>query len=229
MPLAIHRLDPRLRKGGWARLLRTWATTMDAWCRVNRASGEHDLPYWYGERPLTGLLASAAWTLRGGHALEEFATVRGPIRRAGAGRIDAYIVLNKVWYQIEAKMAWPTDTSAKGTQRAISRVSHALSQAADQLDDVDKTYYGNWGLAVCYVVPGIVWPKRSPKPPAVSLLRDLARRYTQRRMGIVACYTPPPWANLVDAGTKREARRSYPGVLLLARVRWKPRRPTLRT
>lgn len=225
MPLTIHRLDRRLRKGGWARLLTAWAAAMDSWCRVNRASGEHDLPYWYGERPLTGLLASAAWKLRAGHALEEFATIRGPVRRAGAGRIDAYIVLNKVWYQIEAKMAWPADSSAKATQRATSRVSHALSQAADQLNDVDKTYYGNWGLAVCYVVPGIVWPKHSPKPPGVLLLRDLARRYAKRRIGIAALYTPPSWANLVDEG-KRKARRNYPGVLLLGRVVWKSRRPT---
>jgi hypothetical protein len=224
MPLRIHRLDPRLGRGNWAQLLNRWASLMDSWCRVNRAAGENDLPYWYGERPLTGLLASAAWKLRGGYALEELATIRGPVRRAGVGRIDAYIVLSNIWYQIEAKMAWPADNSGKSTRNATSRISNALSAAAAQLDDVDETYYGDWGLAVCYVVPHIVWTRHAPKPPGPSLLRDLAERYSKRPSGIVALYTPPTWANPVDGSSKRKARRSYPGVLLLGRIVWRPRR-----
>jgi hypothetical protein len=43
---------------------------MDRWPTVPR--NDRDVPYWYGERPLTGLLATAAWRI-GGVAIEESA------------------------------------------------------------------------------------------------------------------------------------------------------------
>ena len=42
-------------------------------CLENYDYPKNDIAYWYGERALTGLLASAAWKVRGGWSLEEFA------------------------------------------------------------------------------------------------------------------------------------------------------------
>jgi hypothetical protein len=119
------------------------------------------VPYWYGERTLTGFLNAAAWKSRG-LALEESAAARGPVRKPRAGRIDSYIVLGKpkTWYQIEAKVAWPSKPGAKGLQMAATYVRRELNNAEEQLYSPADDYYGDFGLALCFIVPELYWSTR---------------------------------------------------------------------
>src|SRR2546426_9391436 len=68
----IHALPDDLRRAGWESLLRRWSNLI-TYTTAGEEDDEDDVPYWYGERPLTGLLAAAAWRHRQGWSLEEFA------------------------------------------------------------------------------------------------------------------------------------------------------------
>jgi hypothetical protein len=188
---------------------------MDEWCFLDRT----DVPYWYGERTLTGFLNAAAWKTRG-LALEESAAARGPVRKPRAGRIDSYIVLGqtKIWYQLEAKVAWPSKPGAKGLRMAATYVTRALDDAEEQLESPAKDYYGHWGLALCFIVPELSWSKNYDDPPDSNFLDELMRRLGHR--ALLASYRPPtgqkPWMT-------KPKRRNYRGVLLVGRVSWRPR------
>jgi len=53
---------------------------------------KNDIAYWYGERAISGLLASAAWMVRDGWSLEEFTGQRKKGRRKNAsGKGDLWL------------------------------------------------------------------------------------------------------------------------------------------
>ncbi len=197
----------------WKPLLRTWGHLMDKWCSLDRK----DVPYWYGERPLTGLLTAAAWSLRGGKALEESGAARGPLRQPRTGRIDSYIVLGRTWYQLEAKVKWPSKLGPAGLDYAVEYVDRALDAAEKQLESPTPEYHGDWELALCYVVPSLVWAGNLSRPQESSFLDDLRHRLNGR--SILAVYKPP---HSQQAWTMRPKRRYYPGVLLVGRVSRRP-------
>jgi hypothetical protein len=213
MPIQVLHLSRET--SSWSSLLKMWGRLMDDWSAV---VGRDEVAYWYGERPLTGLLASAVWRV-GGQALEESEAARGPRRRPRLGRIDSYIILNHKWFQVEAKVAWPTSDAPKGLSAARSRLSKALSQAREQLETVQDDYYGHVGLALCYVVPELPWPKNATRPKNSNILDSLAEENTATDAGksIVAWYAPParqrPWIT-------RPARKHYPGVLIVGNTVW---------
>ncbi len=145
MPLTFRHVHPRLRRYGWGKLLQGWAALLDTWCWKNPT----DLPHWYGEHTLTGLLAAAAWKLGNGMSLEELGARRGSVRRHRKGRLDAYIVLRRVFYQIEAKQEWFYDVRAEAAEEAIRKFSKGLDAAARQVRDVRYEFQGHRGR-VCY-------------------------------------------------------------------------------
>lgn len=172
------------------------------------------MPYWYGERSLTGLLTAAAW-LAGGKALEESGASRGPARKPRAGRIDSYVVLDRIWYQIEAKVEWPSKLGPDGLRYALTYIDRALRAAEAQLESPTEEYWGSRGLALCYVVPELYWSPKHSIPPRSTFLSDLVARLGRR--SLLASYKPPlgqkPW-------TATPRRRHYPGFLLVGRLSW---------
>jgi hypothetical protein len=143
----IH-MPRRLRQGGWRTLLRRWADLLDDYGSAERGQ-QRDYASWYGERPLTGLLASAAWRLTDGWGLEEFASPRGSGSRARVGRGDLWLGTNGGRYTVEAKITW----ASRDWTVAKSYVLRRLAQARKQLRSLHRDYrYGDL-VALCYVVP----------------------------------------------------------------------------
>jgi len=118
-----------------------------------------DIAYWYGERALTGLLASASWMTRTGWSLEEFTGQRRNGRRKnGSGKGDLWLGVAGKEYTIEAKVTWPTQVS--DVSKWKTTVSKKLLRASNQLDALAPIYRCGKPLAVCYVVPAIPLGKK---------------------------------------------------------------------
>ena len=147
--------------------------------------------------------------------LEESGTARGPVQKPRAGRIDSYLVLHRIWYQIEAKVKWPSKLGDGGLKYALTYIDRALDAAEEQLESPTEEYWGDRGLALCYVVPELNWSAKHPTPPKSTFLDELLWRLGSRPL--LASYKPPrgqkPW-------TAEPRRRHYPGFLLVGRVSW---------
>jgi hypothetical protein len=92
---------------------------------------ERDIAYWYGERPLNGLLAAAAWQVPGGWSLPEFTTAEPPqaeepptLRRG-----DLWLGFAQATFTVEAKVAWVDST----VQGAAAEIRRQLVSAHNQL------------------------------------------------------------------------------------------------
>lgn len=213
--------------GAWNALLQQFGAMMDDYCEVSRRAGEsNEVPYWYGERTITGLLTAASWKI-GGQGLDESAAARGPVRRTKKraptnptnrrktrqGRIDSYVILRGVWYQLEAKLRWVSDRQK--LEGVVRGVRHQLELAGGQLDTPTPEYQGDHALALCYVVPELTWPSKEDWPPASTLLMEIAKSF--HSVAIRAIYQPPkgtmPWLT-------RPNRRHYPGLLLVGEKWW---------
>ena len=113
-----------------------------------------DIAYRYGERALTGLLASASWMVRDGWSLEEFTGQRKKGRRKNcSGKGDLWLGVGRKSYTIEAKVTWPTQL--KDVNKWKTTVAEKLSKAGSQLNALDKSYRAGKPIAICYVVPAI--------------------------------------------------------------------------
>jgi hypothetical protein len=119
----------------------------------------------------------------------EFAAPRRQAARQG--RIDSYIILRGIWYQLEAKVA------------------------AKQLDTPTLDYHGHHALALCYIVPELAWSPKEEIPPDSSLLVELADALYP--FAVRAVYEPPkgirPW--LI-----KPKRRYYPGRPVVGKKHW---------
>jgi hypothetical protein len=103
MPIASDPfIGSKLPRATWLKLFKAWADLMDRYCDAEGPDG--DVPYWYGERAVTGLLAAAAWHVLGGWSLEEFLGRRD---ENAVGRGDAWLGIDDSEYTIEAKATWP--------------------------------------------------------------------------------------------------------------------------
>ena len=103
----------------------------------------------YGERALSGYLASAAWDFSDGWSLEEFTGLRKYGKKKRAGRGDIWIGTGGKTFTVEAKVAWlggPID-------KAIDKIHDQLDIAGKQLDKLDSKYRIGIPTAVCYAVP----------------------------------------------------------------------------
>ena len=107
-------------------LLKKWVTTnIDV---VRHWQG--DLPWWYGERASTSVLAGAAWRI-GCFAFEEFAADKktGKKRRPTFRcRVDLYLKVGRQQYIAEAKYCWSGATSVRPatTQNLTNRLQEAV-------------------------------------------------------------------------------------------------------
>jgi hypothetical protein len=193
-----------LRERGWPRLLRNWASCLDEYSTPE--NGEpRDFAYWYGERPLTGLLASAAWRLSRGWGLEEFATPRGRGRNACIGRGDLWLGTNGASFTVEAKITWPS----RDTESAKEYVRRRLTHSRCQLESLDRKFKHGSLIALCYVVP---------EPTAG---RHTSRVIDEMFSDLPAHFAKDPYA--VATYRHRDplphyGKRAYPGVILIAEL-----------
>ncbi len=189
----------------WRELLSEWIELLHNFSTLNDKE-ERDVPYWYGERPLTGLLAAAAWRLENGWSLEEFSTLRGQEEDATKGRADLWMGIGNESYTVEAKLTWPQG----GVEAAIHRIRNRLREARTQLRNIEAGYHEGVPLSVCYVVP---WPIAIDPivdvPKAIELMREAAHTF-QTEGCAVALFVP-------HGETPIEDERIYPGVILVAR------------
>ena len=176
----------------WRRLLREWIDL------INRYSTFDDVPYWYGERALTGLLGAAAWILEHGWALQEFAEGGD----SGLRRGGLWWGVGKAKFTVQAKIDW----EARNAGAAIQRIRQRLANAEQELQSLEKNY--RWGnpYSVCYVVP---WPPVGAIQEGIAFL-DLVTETFASEECIVAKYS-------LDSSAPKDGGRVYPGVALIAR------------
>lgn len=191
----------------WRILLKEWISLIHNYSVSD--GKQRDIPYWYGERALTGLLSSAAWRIDNGWALEEFSTLRGQEDDKSTGRGDLWIGVSDKTFTVEAKLTWPDGNQ----ETAKKRVEKRLDEAKAQLKDIELSCQQGNPVSVCYVVP---WPKIKTKKVAeetlgnVELLKQLVD-FFQTNGHATALFIP-------DGAPIIEEDRVYPGVALIARV-----------
>lgn len=199
--LKIHSMPARLKAAGWDRLLKRWSAL------IAYATEEDDVPYWYGERSLTGLLAAAAWKLPRSWSLEEFTGRRGKRLRTKSGRGDLWVGLGKQAYTIEAKVKWPPS----GSGYAVQYARGGLTEARKQLWKLSSQYRLGTLIAICYIVPCPT--KNSPFAKSArvkEMIATVAQKFSGKRF-IVASHFP-------GYELPEEDDRVYPGVILVGRV-----------
>jgi len=218
--LRIVAIPRPLKLGGWRPLLQRWGELLDQYVVASkqpdreeyvraserRNDEKEDFAHWYGERPLTGLLASAAWTIKGGWSLEEFAAKRGKRQQNGSGRGDLWLGTGKRCYTVEAKLDWPQS----GWRRAVALAEQRLQEAEKQLGSLVKEYRWGEAVALCYLVPCLNTKRASSKPSNVKKLFWKTSEVFARNGALVATYRPP---RKIVYGA-----HAYPGVIVIAEV-----------
>lgn len=184
-----------------------------------------DIAYWYGERALTGLLASASWMVRDGWSLEEFTGQRKKGRRKNcSGKGDLWLGVGKNSYTMEAKVAWPTQL--RDVNKWKTTVAKKLSKAGSQLNALDKPYRAGKPIAICYVVPAIPTSTNGITDNILSLaMRNFAKVMTESNKHTeVMAYWITNFKNAPrDSNPKTGTCYAYPGLAVVVRYRdrWK--------
>lgn len=129
--------------GGRHRNLRR---VLDQWAKlILRAAHDwegKDWPWWYRERAMVGVLAAACWR-EGGTALEEYSGKKGRSEDVPyTGRLDLFLSLNRIEYQVEAKFKWnDCSQSSRQIRKEIERsLSAAVRDARDVTSDVRRRF-----------------------------------------------------------------------------------------
>ena len=136
-------------------LLKKWVTTnIDV---VRHWQG--DLPWWYGERASTSVLAGAAWRI-GGSAFEEFAADKktGKKRRPTfRGRVDLYLKVGRQQYIAEAKYCWSGATSVRPA--TTQNLTNRLQEAVEDIRIVPRN--GQRKLGILFATPYIAKSRKA--------------------------------------------------------------------
>jgi hypothetical protein len=195
----------------WLAVLGRWLSLLKEYEGVDPS--DKDLAYWYGERPLTGLLGAAAWQL-GGWSLEEFGAGRWK-KRSGEtrlGRGDLWLGCTRGdatgAATVEAKILWAYQNSLDAVKTALD---DQLNRARKQLRQIESADRVGEPFAVCYVVPCFAGSKS--KQRGERLLTWLAGQ--TRQEGMADATHLATIGNITDVDDKE--RPTYPGVLLVAR------------
>jgi len=206
----VHCLPEGLAANGWRTLLQFWGNLINTYSFYDEVPNEPDVPYWYGERPLTGLLAAAAWMMPEGWSLEEFSTVRGEGKKSGRGRGDLWIGWGKTTYTIEAKISWCAGNSKDSAQD----IRKKLQLAARQLRTLDRRYAPGIHVALCYAVPYFV-PSTSTgcEKDANRFFKALTASFTGPDCILASYHHPKPPTDPED-----RQKHIYPGVLLVGKI-----------
>ena len=202
MGLLIQSLLPEDTES-WRSILIEWGQLLDRYeelCRDPR-----DVAYWYGEVPLTGLLASAAWRVPGGAGLLELSAKR---QVGEAGATDAWIRTPKgLWYAIEAKVCWLGANDTSPTDRIDKERQAACKQLRDLHPKYRLDYRLDHGVALCYVVPSL-------REGTFDIVQRVAEQYCKSfPTHLVATYQP------LDEAPEDEGKH-FPGIVLVGQQVW---------
>jgi hypothetical protein len=88
----------------WSKFLNEWIGLLDAYTKL--CGSDVDVAYWYTERSLSGLLASAAWRVPCGWSLVEFSADRGKKANESRGSGDLWLGIGEEEFTVEAKLLW---------------------------------------------------------------------------------------------------------------------------
>jgi hypothetical protein len=218
-------VPPKWKDQGWATLLETWLHLIMSYEQWSRSeSNLEDVPWWYGERTLTGLLAAAAWKSprSAWWSLEEFANERTgrrvPAHRGGKplpklGRGDLWLGLKirsdlrrQHSFTIEAKQV----SEGQNVPTVVKNIEVALGKAKVQLGTVRKDFRFGLPVAICYYWPAIP-SSMQQKRKLPGLFYDAAENLAAKNRVIAL-----RWGQYGVAA--RSDKWAYPGVLLVAEV-----------
>jgi hypothetical protein len=166
-----------------------------------------DAAYWYGERTLNGLLASAAWMVEKAWALEEWTSVRIGKGKQGVGRGDLWMGFGEQKsLTIEAKVVWP-----EGNEKtAVNQIHRELKRADAQLDQLEEASRLKKRAALCWVVPEFKKSGPYAKRTNYEEFFNTVGEALEKDRLFIACFwyidKPPVWENKV-----------YPGVMLVSK------------
>jgi hypothetical protein len=133
--------------------------TLKRWICLNgdlakRWAKIRDVPWWYRERALLGILAGAVW-LSKGVALEEYSdekrrlSGRGRILpRSYAGRVDLYFEISAASFAAEAKHVWLPSSKHKDQK---AKLESCLNHACRDIRKLRAV--GTQRLAIVFVSP----------------------------------------------------------------------------
>jgi|SRR5438093_839466 len=149
--LPKNRPHPEQKK--WIQLLAKFAELLDEYYNPR----DPDVAYWYGEQCLTGLLATAAWSLRNqqGWALVEL-TASGRKKTKGVERsVDMWVGIDKnknSEFTVEAKYYRPPGDPFNAVGSIYSKIK-AARRYLRKLRKNHEIYCMDRTVAVCYIVP----------------------------------------------------------------------------
>jgi hypothetical protein len=201
---------------GWSLLLKDWMDLLSEF-----EDTEHDAPldvaYWYGERALTGTLATAVWRNKRPRrwALEEFLGLRvREGKKRASGRGDLWVGLGQdgkrprqASFTIEAK----TSFMGRGLEGIIDSIEAKLKAAKAQLASLDPEYSSGYPMAVCYHIPAVL-NRDASRRTSREIFRPVAEMFQRQPDTIVGAY----WRGLANAPI--HDKWHYPGVILVGRV-----------
>jgi len=187
----------------WENLLIKWLELLEGY---EVGDDKPDVAYWYGERPLTGLLGVAGWLLQDGWSLEEFSTKRKSKAGKGTGRGDLWIGHGTSEVTVEAKIYWVREK----LPTTVRYLKKKLDEAAEQLQAVSKKNRVGSPVSVCYVVPW--YDGKEGKGKGIEAITELEAWASVQENPLATA------KHFAASGVKTESKGSeYPGVLLVAR------------
>jgi hypothetical protein len=125
----------------------TWRTVVRRLHRnVMAPTTRDDASFWWGERALNGLLASAFH--RGGHwsVVEPLARGHQPRQMRRPDMWFGFGGMREGWFTLEAKISWPRQVKP-------ATVSARLDHAEQQLRNLGDDFRSGVPMAGCWVVP----------------------------------------------------------------------------
>lgn len=194
-------------------VLKNWVKIVQEYSKVFKNS---DACWWYTERANVGILAAAAWRVKGWIALEEFSTLKRGVETVSKnGRCDLYVAKkdHDNSFAFEAKPAWQTMRSD-----GISKITAQLEEAWKDAGKLKKIE-GKTRVAACFAIPNV--PSRLTGNNFDSqILEWLTDALNTVKWDAVAWVFPKESRQLKsEAGT-----RIFPGVLLVLQERHRSNR-----
>lgn len=202
-------------KAGWKPLLKVWMDLLADYEHLGEGSPP-DVAYWYGERALTGTLATAAWRANGRWwALEEFLGIRiAEGKGKASGRGDLWVGLGRdgnrrrqASFTIEAKASYV----GRGMNGIVASIEGRLKAAKTQLRSLDREFSVGYPMAICYHIPPVL-KRRAAARTSVAIFDEVTKTFAARPNTIVGAY----WHDLSSAPA--HGKWYYPGVILVGQV-----------
>jgi hypothetical protein len=175
-----------------------------------------DVPWIYGERTATGLLAAAAWQAEG-IALEEARAEKGGAPKKGKlGLCDLYFRLGKVDYVCETKRMWLKIKSPEkdsGLNKGMAQIQKSLDGEAVRVLKKLKGGGAEVPLGVLFVAFdfGLSKPSEENIPSVLNIWNDHLKQ-TQEGYTAAAWFFP-----LHKMSVLKDKQRSYPGGMVFVK------------